>query len=123
MDLTKVSPAPWFADESYLVCGTDRNAPEMAKFNGPVFAPGDRNMNCAFAALARNVFEVKVRHPTWTAMPCINSRLDDRKTYWRIEDFENDCIVGTPAEVSDDWFTAFDKADKWYKENIEAKND
>ncbi len=44
---------PWFADESYLVAGVDRNGIQLAKFDGPVGLEGDRNGNCRFTANAR----------------------------------------------------------------------
>lgn len=65
-----------------------------------------------FIALARNAFDIMMRHPSWTLRACLDG---EYRAYWHIEDdLENRLGCG-----GYDPFTALAEADKWYKENME----
>lgn len=114
LDLTKLSPAPWFADpRDRLVIDAGRSVltTEVELAAGGSNRP---TVDMAFVALARNAFDVQLRRG-WGVMPCRSVA-----GWWVCKDsegtpFRDDC----PRLYWPDPFTALVEADKWYRENAE----
>jgi hypothetical protein len=112
IDLTKLTPAPWEADESHIVYGrkgTLRETPGFAKFESE-----HRNTDAEFTALARNAFDVMIRRG-WSAV----CDLDQWAIQWNQHGIHIDEVYRTKRWP--DPFTALVEADEWYKANVEGK--
>lgn len=117
IDLTRLTSAPWFADESYLVQGDDKHGTQLAKFESI-----HREDDCAFAALARNAFAIMMERG-WS----VDNINPDGK--WRLSQTSLHKIKVTELgrefwdwyrySPSYDPFAALVSADKWYRENVE----
>ncbi len=123
IDLSKLTPAPWEADESHLVhgrSGTLRETPGFAKFESD-----NRNEDAAFCALARNAFDVMMRRG-WYA--CRDGFDGESFVGWIVcsRPTKSHCpnVMGRHKGPISSWpdpFTALVEADKWYQENVENK--
>lgn len=106
MDLSKLTPAPW---KCYLGAGGGADGFRTSK---SVKKERNAETDAEFIALARNAFDIMMRHPSWTLRACLDG---EYRAYWHIEDdLENRLGCG-----GYDPFTALAEADKWYKENME----
>ncbi len=112
MDLSKLTPAPWFVDRDHanfdVAYGTQGDASDT-------FSLLDRyeETDYEFIALARNALDVMMRRK-WMAMCDVEA-----VGGWWVEDAR-----GTPLGMPrccPDPFTAIVEADKWYAENVEKK--
>lgn len=111
MDLEKVTAAPW-GEAKNVVYGPDGMIGEFGF--GYLFNDPEMIANAAFTCLARNAFEVMMRRGEGF-MLC---QTDDGKR-WMI-----DCSIGNHGWIPGFWpdpFTALVEADKWYTQNVEAK--
>ena len=125
MDLSKVTPAPWY-DDGYRIYGpTDdpdkRSGGVIMEYKYSDHAMDDDG---EFCALARNALDVMMRRG-WHAMKCLQS--DD----WFVQDaFQSEIVLEFSTRRDEmiracyakDPFTALVQADKWYAENIENKS-
>jgi hypothetical protein len=117
MDISKITPAPWesrcfhvvaTAAERHLLYGGREICHTGMMGSGN---PKQCEADAAFIALARNAFDVMLRRG------------------WGAIRFKDGWCPGYPVRMPnelahrrwDDPFTALTEADKWYRENIEAK--
>lgn len=136
MDLSKLTPAPWYVEDSrtgsdmfiyegdidhgaMILSGEDRD------FSIPVIAVSfeegrfkEEPEDLEFIALARNAFDVMMRRG-WTA------RMVTFADGWGVCDSHGSPPANFPGAlfIFDDPFTALVEADKWYRENVENRHD
>lgn len=132
MDLSKLTPAPWFDNDGYRV-----HAPtaDVDKRSGDVLFEGKHlaatGTDSAFVALARNAFDVMMRRG-WYAAPIYQQ---GEVIGWNVlnahgalagRDHHRSCattfmLEGWPfSGLWSDPFTALVEADKWYTEHVES---
>lgn len=107
IDLSKLTQAPWHTAECY----GDYNRVLSGYLDIPDIGAGKLDREDAeFIILARNAFDVLMRHKTW-------------QPFWIFDDVwivkSNGTVVTPPGDAFEwsDPFTALVEADKWYKEN------
>ena len=122
MDISKLTPAPWEQDETWLVHGRGENWPDGSKRTvreTPGFAKFNNRDDAFFCALARNAFDVMMRRGWGPKLA--------RDGTWFCDAFDDN---SRQSKEFMDWvfsqsyadpFAAVVEADKWYKENVEAK--
>jgi hypothetical protein len=105
MDLSKLSPAPWFANGRQLY-GEE-------SFSSLVFSGGGFPTNVEFCALARNAFDVMIRRKWGVALCLIGG--------WEVfsRDGQECRDLDCPNVGHADPFTALVEADRWYVANVE----
>lgn len=113
MNLDKLTPVPWIANQFLAGQGGDNcwklhAGSSLGRHVADFGSLGEED--CKFTELARNAFDVMMRRG-WNPMRWPNGR-------WCVED-------GTGSQHSPgtegypDPFTALVEADKWHKENVE----
>lgn len=124
MDVTKLTPAPWYAakgsdevwhdtsDRSWFVCDAGHN--ETVKI-------GNAEAEAEFIALARNAFDIMMRRGWWSYL-C----KDGLWRYSVVLKLERPAdliggLEGIHLVGYSDPFTAIVEADKWYRETIECE--
>ncbi len=116
IDLTRITPAPWFAKGEGICCGVYQG--EYGKQGVPIDLQDPTWADAQFIALARNAFDVMMRRGWHTRKVGGKWHVvepQEHKVLYRGQGMEAICIdAGDP-------FTALVEADKWYAENVEAK--
>ncbi len=122
IDLSKLTPAPWFITVFATVKESDKVTPDtfIVSEDDTWIAQMDQpecENDAAFIALARNAFDVMMRHPEWQIMWigewCVVS-LADVLT----REMDNKYMKAV-QQICNNPFSAFVAADEWVKENIE----
>jgi len=126
IDLTKLTPAPWYARGEGMCCGVYQGSPEKQgvpiDLQDPTWADGE------FIAIARNAFDVMMRPGTLACCGITFGWLPDPKYpdgAWTLtiypdgdNDRSKDGLIGWLREtLFPDPFTALVEAEKWYREN------
>jgi hypothetical protein len=135
MDLSKISPAPWQADErvrcAAVYSGEKVNCFDdlddvicYKEFGEP--ASEARIANWEFIALARNAFDVMMRR-RWFVVPQ-SWAFDEGKgakivRRWGVRGDGFDLDEIPRNGTFSDPFTALVEADRWYKEYVDSKGD
>jgi hypothetical protein len=119
MDMSKLTPAPWTCRPSCAGADWGFDVPELedADYRDSRFG---NQADAEFIVLARNAFDVMMRRG-WN--PCKSSLSGN----WRIDMNDGDYFT-IPLDATDiepwefaDPFTALVEADRWYRENVEAR--
>jgi hypothetical protein len=115
IDLTRLSPAPWFnwsrgtKGEFGLFCGDPNDPSDIYDLN-----ERDEETDLEFVALARNAFEVMMRRG-WSVRRTVDH-------HWMVVG-DNDTWLFHPKYgdyfMEDNPFTSLIEADKWYRENVD----
>jgi hypothetical protein len=140
MNIDKISPAPWYYGKCMIGSPDNRHNPMVTAPNSGrniarlfsttstlfgmtsgVVIEEEAEANAAFIALGRNAFDVMMRR-RWSpvASPIAGTwRVDtDDGAYFAYGKEDEDGV--NPAEFADP-FTALVEADRWYRENVEAR--
>lgn len=123
IDLGKLTPAPWHtAGTTYSPSGPKKNLwsnAEPGMQSGQMIAQSISPDDAEFIALSRNAFDVMTRRE-WFAEPMPRPY----KGKWQVRCMGGAEFIGPnqPGPITADGpFTALVEADKWYRENVEAK--
>ena len=116
MDVSKLTPAPWEAEEFDSDYGSGAlYAKPHGRFIGVM---GENYTDAEFIALARNAFDVMMRRGWRVGKKpgCVDAFVVES---WQQVEGKILWSPVWPGHVSSDPFTALVEADKWYKENVE----
>lgn len=136
IDLTKLTPAPWRSERRYSneceivprihsARSKDRECGWVADLVGaPYLGYESTLVNAEFIALARNAFDVMMRRGWYPAK--VNWHAEGVNCWGVVQpSLGNNRMMGTLTSTEPylwpDPFTALVEADKWYRENVEAK--